>query len=65
MKTETTKGFRDITGKDAQKRAEIRKIIEETYKLYGFEPAETPVIEYEEFVKGENKEDEAVSDIFK
>jgi histidyl-tRNA synthetase len=65
MKTDTTKGFRDITGKDAQKRAEIRKIIEEVYKLYGFEPAETPVIEYEEFVKGENKEDEAVSDIFK
>jgi len=65
MKTELVKGFRDITGDNAAKRAKIRQIIEEIYALYGFEPAETPIIEYEEFVKGENKEDEAVSDIFK
>jgi len=45
--------------------AKIRKIIVETFEKYGFEPAETPIIEYEEFVKGENKEDEAVSDVFK
>jgi histidyl-tRNA synthetase len=65
MKTETVKGFRDVTGKQAVLRARIKKIIEETYLLYGFEPAETPVIEYEEFVKGENSGDEAVSDIFR
>jgi histidyl-tRNA synthetase len=33
--------------------------------LYGFEPAETPIVESEEFVNGNNTNDEAVSDIFK
>ncbi|MEM3091948.1 MAG: ATP phosphoribosyltransferase regulatory subunit [Candidatus Pacearchaeota archaeon] len=65
MTTELVKGFRDFSGKEAEKRAKIQKIIIETFEKYGFEPAETPIIEREEFVKGENKEDEAVSDIFK
>ncbi len=65
MKTETVKGFKDYTGEEAQKRAEIQKIITESFEKYGFEPAETPVIEYEEFVKGKNERDEAVSDIFR
>lgn len=59
------KGFRDFTGEDAQKRAEIRRILVETFEKYGFQPAETPIIEQLEFVKGENANDEAVSDIFK
>jgi len=63
MKTDLVKGFRDI--EKAGKRLEIKKIIEETFKLYGFEGVETPIVEYEEFVKGENQNDEAVSDIFK
>src|SRR3989344_6753226 len=65
---ETIKGFKDYTGEEASKRTVIRKIIEETFQSYGFEPAETPVIEYEEFVRGadtESENDEAVSDIFK
>ena len=65
MKTENVKGFKDYTGVEALKRAEVRKIIEGTFEKYGFEPAETPIVEYEEFVKGENEKDEAVSDIFK
>jgi len=65
MNTENVKGFKDFTGEEAQKRAEIKKIIVETFDNYGFEPAETPVVEYEEFVKGENEKDEAVSDIFR
>jgi len=65
MKTDIVKGFRDYTGDEAEKRAEIKKIIVETFEKYGFEPAETPVVEREEFVKGENSGDEAVSDIFK
>ncbi len=65
MNTDLIKGFKDYTGEEALKRAEIRKILVETFEKYGFEPAETPIIENEEFVKGENKEDEAVSDIFK
>jgi histidyl-tRNA synthetase len=65
MTTDTVKGFRDYVGEEAEKREEIRKIIVAAFERYGFEPAETPIIEYEEFVKGENQNDEAVSDIFK
>ncbi|MDP2925653.1 MAG: ATP phosphoribosyltransferase regulatory subunit [Nanoarchaeota archaeon] len=60
---ETIKGFRDI--EDSSRRIAIRNIIEGVFQLYGFKPVETPIIEYEEFVKGNNQNDEAVSDIFK
>jgi histidyl-tRNA synthetase len=62
---ETVKGFNDVSGEEALKRERIKEIIVGTFKLYGFEPSETPVIEYEEFVKEGNQSDEAVSDIFK
>lgn len=62
---QTAKGFRDFTGGDALKRSKIKKIIQTQFGLYGFEPAETPTIEFEEFVKGSNENDEAVRDIFK
>jgi len=65
MRTDLVKGFKDFTGEEARKREEIKKILVETFEKYGFEPAETPIVEYEEFVKGDNKEDEAVRDIFK
>jgi len=65
MKTNLVKGFQDFTGKNAQKRAEIKKILVETFEKYGFEPAETPIIEEEKFVRGENPEDEVISDIYK
>jgi len=65
MNTEPVKGFRDFSGEEAEKRAEIRKVLVETFEKYGFEPAETPLIEREEFVRGENANDEAVSDVFK
>ncbi|MBM3234466.1 histidine--tRNA ligase family protein [Candidatus Pacearchaeota archaeon] len=63
--SEPVKGFSDFTGQEAEKRAKIRRIIEDNFKLYGFEPAETPIVEFEDFAKGENEFDEAVSDIFK
>ncbi len=62
---ETVKGFKDFILDEASKREEIRKILVGTFEKYGFSPAETPVIEQEEFVKGENSSDEAVSDIFR
>jgi len=67
MKTINTpvKGFKDFTGLEALKREEIKKILTENFKLYGFEPAEAPIIENESFVKGDNTSDEAVSDIYK
>lgn len=65
MTFDTVRGFKDYTGEEALKREYVRRKVEDILKLYGFEPAETPVIEQEEFVKGENEFDEAVSDIFK
>lgn len=65
MTTEKVKGFRDYDGNEAEDREFLRALIVGTFEKYGFMPAETPVIEYEEFVKGENSGDEAVSDIFK
>jgi histidyl-tRNA synthetase len=59
------KGFRDIEGKEAQRRIQIREIIEKVFRNYNYSPVETPVIEDESFVRGENTNDEAVSDIFK
>ncbi len=66
MKTETVKGFNDYVGEDAQKRTEIRRILVDTFEKYGFDPVESPIIEYEEFVRGDKSQenDEAISDIF-
>lgn len=58
------KGFRDFTGDEAKKREFVRKIIVDVYEKYGFEPAETPVIEDKNFVKGENENDDAISEIY-
>ena len=65
MKTENVKGFRDLTGKEAAKKEETRKILTAVFEKYGFEPAETPEIESEEFVRGDNPQDGAVSDVFR
>lgn len=61
---ETVKGFQDFLGQDAKKRERMLEVIKEQFRLFGFEPAETPIIEYEEFVRGKNTNDEAVRDIF-
>lgn len=60
---ELIKGFRDI--EDANKKLFIRNVIENIFRLYNYNPIETPIIESEEFVKGNNLNDEAVSNIFK
>jgi len=65
-KMETIKGFKDKTGKEAEKAAFIREIAKQTFEKYNFEEAETPIIEYEKFVKsGSDEADEAISDVFK
>jgi histidyl-tRNA synthetase len=64
-KMETVKGFKDKTGMEAQKAALIRKITEQTFEKYNFQEIETPIIEYENFVKGENSNEETISEIFK
>jgi len=65
MTTQPVRGFRDYDGEEALKRAEIKKILVETFEKYGFEPAETPIIEEEKFVKSNNSQDEVISDIYK
>jgi len=62
---ETVKGFKDFLGKDAIKRSRIKNILVETFESFGFEPAETPIIEYENFVKENNQNDEVISDLFR
>lgn len=64
VKTNTVKGFKDFLGNEARKRAKIKRIIEDKFISFGFEPAETPIIEFEEFVRGKNQNDEAVRDIY-
>lgn len=59
-----TKGFRDYSGQEAQKRELIKQVFIKNFRLFNFEPAETPVIEYENFVKSDSQ-DEVISDIFR
>ncbi len=65
MAIETVKGFRDILPPESLKRQAIREVIEKNFKLFGFVPIETPTIEYEELVRGDNQNDSAVSDRFR
>lgn len=52
------KGFRDFLPEDAAKRQYVIDIIRKTFELYGFEPIETPAIEYLEIFTGNIGEDE-------
>jgi len=65
MNKEIVKGFKDYVGEEAEKFSVIREMVRRTYEKYNFEEVQTPIIEREEFVKGDNSNDEAVSDIFK
>lgn len=63
---ETVKGFKDKTGMEAQKALLIQEIAKQTFEKYNFNYVETPIIEYEEFVKsGSDEGDDAISEIFK
>ena len=61
--TEIVKGFRDV--ENASKKVAVKNIIEDIFRSYNYNPVETPIIETEAFVKGNNSDDEAVSSIFK
>ncbi|MAG26263.1 histidine--tRNA ligase [Candidatus Pacearchaeota archaeon] len=65
---DTVKGFQDFLPPISQKRNEIKKTIQKYFELYGFVPLETPIIEFDELIKGDSlpaEEDEAVSDRFR
>lgn len=62
---ETVKGFSDKTGKEAEKAAFIREVAKQTFERYNFQEADTPIIEYADFVKGDNAGDDVISEIFR
>ncbi|OGK23829.1 histidine--tRNA ligase [Candidatus Roizmanbacteria bacterium RIFCSPHIGHO2_02_FULL_37_24] len=49
---QTLKGFRDFLGEEAQKRQWLIQKIQNTFERFGFEPLESPVLEYEELLMG-------------
>ncbi|MEK7513976.1 MAG: ATP phosphoribosyltransferase regulatory subunit, partial [Patescibacteria group bacterium] len=58
IKPQTLKGFRDFLPADALKRQYAIDIIRRTFELYGFQPLETPALEYLETFAGQIGEDE-------
>jgi len=60
---ETVKGFKDVTDEEALKRENIKQLRAQKFRIYGFSPAETPIIEFEDFVKA--SQDETISDVFR
>src|SRR3989344_5970862 len=66
---ETVKGFQDFLPPKSLKRDAVKKIIEKWFKLYGFLPIETPIIEFDELMRPSTlpteEQDEAVSDRFR
>src|SRR3989344_9381396 len=52
VKPQTLKGFRDFLPKEARKRQYALDILKKVFESYGFEPLETPVLEYQEILAG-------------
>lgn len=54
MKVEprTLKGFRDFLPKEARKRQYVIDTLKRVFESYGFEPLETPALEYEDILLG-------------
>jgi len=57
MKFATPKGFRDFLPEDALKRKAVLDKIISTYERFGFDPLQTPTLEYEETFKGKYGEE--------
>ena len=54
---QTLKGFRDFIGVDARKRTWLMNVFREVFESQGFEPLETPALEYEELLMGKYGEE--------
>lgn len=52
IEPKTLKGFRDFLPEQARKRAYVISALRKVFEQYGFEPLETPVLEYEEILVG-------------
>lgn len=54
---QTLKGFRDFLPKEKREREYVRKKIVQAFRLAGFEPLETPTLEYKETIMGKYGEE--------
>lgn len=54
---QTIKGFRDFLPTDVRKRNYVINILKKVFESYGFDPLETPVLEYEEILTGKYGEE--------
>lgn len=52
VKTQTLKGFRDFLPSEVKKREYILNTLKKVFESYGFEPLETPSLEYEGVLTG-------------
>jgi histidyl-tRNA synthetase len=57
MTAQTLKGFRDFLPRDVRKRNYVLNTLKGVFDSYGFEPLETPVLEYEEVLTGKYGEE--------
>jgi histidyl-tRNA synthetase len=64
---ETVKGFRDFLPPESMIREKIKEVAKKYYKLFGFLPVETPMIEFDELMRSDTlgEEDEAVRDRYR
>ncbi|OGH37752.1 MAG: histidine--tRNA ligase [Candidatus Levybacteria bacterium RIFCSPLOWO2_01_FULL_38_21] len=58
IKPQTLKGFRDFLPKEVKKRQWLINILISVFESYGFEPLETPSLEYAEVLRGKYGEEE-------
>src|SRR3954470_23414102 len=52
IEPKTLKGFRDFLPAEARKRQFVINTLKKVFESYGFDPPETPVLEYEEILAG-------------
>lgn len=52
IRPQTLKGFRDFLPQEARKRQFVINALKKVFESYGFEPLETPALEYEEILLG-------------
>ncbi len=52
INVQTLKGFRDFLPIDIKKREYVLNTLKKVFETYGFEPLETPALEYEEILTG-------------
>src|SRR5579872_788713 len=57
MNIQTLKGFRDFLPQEARKRQYAMDTLKKVFESYGFEPLETPMLEYDEVLSGKYGEE--------